>query len=67
MGLFKCSQCGTVENTALTDYWSRVCLDSLSPLCPECLTGTWHNKFPKRQVDETVYNVEQPNGRLTKK
>lgn len=66
MPLFKCSQCGCVENTALGKYWSRVCLDKLPPLCSECATGKWHGKFPKRQVDPDLY-IEDKFGRLIKK
>ncbi len=66
MPLFKCSGCGCVENTALGEYWSRVCLDTLPPLCSECAFGQWHGKFPKQQVDETKYTVAE-NGMLQPK
>lgn len=48
MPLFDCSQCGTVDNTALTDYWTRV-RDKQPPLCSACLTGEWHGVFERHQ------------------
>ena len=53
MPLFKCSGCGTVENTALAKggYWSRHSLDGKEPLCSECMTGVWHGQFPKEPAE----------------
>lgn len=51
MPLFKCTQCGTVENTGCGDYWYPRC-KGLPVKCSECATGTWHNRFPKEPADE---------------
>src|SRR5262249_46789094 len=52
MPLFPCSQCGGVENTALSNYWVRG-LDvtpTPPPLCSACdpKIGAWHGEFPRR-------------------
>lgn len=36
MPLFKCHKCGTVENTALGDFWTN----QDKPICSECKTGS---------------------------
>lgn len=47
MPLFKCRQCGVIENTALTPKsWSQMNF----PLCSECATGEWHGRFEKGYV-----------------
>ena len=46
MPLFNCSACGTVENTALGNYWWNR-RQHKPVLCSECDTGTWHGQFPK--------------------
>lgn len=61
MPLFKCEQCGCVENTALSNYWTRnINWDSTNAeplknpaLCSECdpEIGKWHGQFPKRPWD----------------
>lgn len=53
MPLFKCSGCGTIENTALAKggYWSRNELNGGDPICCECVTGEWHGQFPKEPAD----------------
>lgn len=47
MPLFKCEQCGCVENTAMCGYWWR---DDKPALCSECDPefGEWHGEFEKR-------------------
>ena len=61
MPLFRCEQCGCVENTALSNYWTRdrdEQFNKIEPtppaLCSECdpEIGEWHGRFPKRQWDE---------------
>jgi hypothetical protein len=61
MPLFKCSQCGCVENTALGKYWYRKAIEKLPPLCSECSTGEWHGQFPKQTPEECGY-IEGPDG-----
>ena len=53
MSLFKCSECGVIENTALAMYWSRS-LDGLPPLCSQCHPdiGKWHGLFPRQTPEE---------------
>ena len=66
MVLFRCEECGCVDNTALGGTHSIRCLelfDDLLSLCVECApkfykdgtpnerAGDWHNKFPKRSAE----------------
>lgn len=52
MPLYKCQQCGTVENTALGDFWC-----SEKKLCSECSPSIkqWHGAFAKRNATELGY------------
>ena len=61
MPLFCCSQCGCVENTAMSNYWQAV--DKSKALCSECdpAIKQWHNQFPKRSANGML--VDQ-NGHL---
>ena len=54
MPLFKCNQCGAVENTALGAYWHLW----EDPVCSECDTGQWHGKFEKVDADAKGYVSE---------
>lgn len=71
MPLFKCETCGCVENTALSNYWTRnidwaqqgVTLSNPA-LCSECdpAIGRWHGWFPKRPWDALAEaNSGMPN------
>ena len=53
MPLFRCEQCGCVENTALSDYWHREERgDDKRALCSGCgPEGTWHGEFPQESAD----------------
>jgi hypothetical protein len=47
MPLFKCTKCGTVENTALSACsWVYSC-EGKPVLCSECCSGKWHGMFKK--------------------
>ncbi len=72
MPLFRCEQCGCVENTALSNYWMRgrdaVTLAPravpLPALCSECdpQIGRWHGEFPKRpwtEADATMSGMPE--------
>lgn len=50
MPLFRCSKCGCVENTALSNFWQAV--DKANALCSECdpAIGLWHGQFQKRSA-----------------
>lgn len=52
MSLYRCEQCGCVENTALANYWIRHDREDKRPLCSECDPdiGQWHGKFEKRSA-----------------
>ena len=58
MPLYRCSQCGCVENTATGRFWGQTWAirkgDSDGCKCSECLTGTWHGRFPKTSADGMV-------------
>lgn len=62
MPAFKCSQCTAVENTATSDYWTRL-MEKKPALCSECSEGTWHGRFPKMTVAERGL-VERSDGFL---
>jgi hypothetical protein len=75
MPLFKCEQCGCVENTALSNYWTRnlVFTDNhvtatppTNPaLCSACdpKIGAWHGEFPQRPwTDEDAKHSGMPRG-----
>jgi hypothetical protein len=53
MGLFVCSECRAVDNTAVTN-WAVRTARRLPPLCSECDPdiGEWHGRFPKRPFTE---------------
>jgi hypothetical protein len=68
MSLFRCSKCGCVENTALSNFAIQVLRDGLDPLCSECdpTIRQWHNRFEKRTAigmvmgqDGFLYSREQ--------
>lgn len=60
MPLFRCSQCGCVENTATSRYWVATGLDDEAPLCSECdpKIGEWHGKFDKTSADGKLLSSE---------
>ena len=49
MSLFRCEECGCVENTACSGYWD---LDKQRDLCSECdpAIGKWHDEFDKESA-----------------
>lgn len=60
MSLFKCDQCGCVENTASSRFWFRNFPNSGlngRALCSECdpEIGKWHGRFPRQNADEAGY------------
>lgn len=53
--LFECSQCGVIENTAVTpESWGNLC-DKKPMRCSQCATGKWHDLFPRRQFEGSGY------------
>jgi len=57
MSLFRCEDCGCVENTALSNFWMRRQKTDGKALCSECDPGIgkWHGRFPKTDADEAGY------------
>lgn len=50
MPLFKCSECGCIDNTACGgDRWIT---DKETAKCSECFTGKWGAPFPKQTPEE---------------
>lgn len=49
MPLFMCSACRNVENTALSNFWTR---PNRPPLCSACDPdiGKWHGEFERRSA-----------------
>ncbi len=64
MPIFACSECGYIDNTALTTAWERLERDD-PLLCSLCEFGKWHGVFPRRKpyVDE----MEDSRGFLQRK
>jgi len=61
MPLFKCSRCGSLENSALTmGSWSNP-PDKM--LCSFCTTGKWHGMFPRQTPEEAGYEPENDDER----
>jgi hypothetical protein len=54
MSLFKCNECGCVENTATSGFWFK---GDGPALCSECdpAIGFWHGLFPKEDADAAGY------------
>jgi hypothetical protein len=50
MPLFMCEGCGSVENTALSNYWTRE--KGTPALCSACdpETRRWHGEFEQRRA-----------------
>lgn len=62
MPLFKCVECGCLENTALADYWYKE--GRKRPLtCSACdpNIAQWHGKFTKETPEEAGYK-KRPDG-----
>lgn len=57
MPLFRCSSCGCVENTALSEFWVQRDFEKVEPKCSECRTGTWHGRFEKKPA--SGYKIDQ--------
>ena len=51
MPVFVCDQCGCLENTACSHFWSRE--EGTPALCSQCdpTIGIWHNRFERRKWD----------------
>lgn len=60
MPLFKCSICGSMENTALGHYWMPKS-EGNPVMCSECETGTWHGRFEKKTPEAAGY-IEGTDG-----
>jgi hypothetical protein len=50
--LFKCNQCGCIENTEIGAFWTS---RDGEEKCSECQTGKWHGYFPKRTPEEAGF------------
>ena len=55
MGLFPCSKCGCVEDTALCHFWSAP-LRETPTVCSACdpTIGKWHGEFPQELATDWV-------------
>ncbi|MCC6775610.1 MAG: hypothetical protein IT537_03080 [Hyphomicrobiales bacterium] len=60
MPLYMCTRCGSVENTALGEYWRQEIEahengKPLEPKCSACIEGgAWHGQFERRRADGYV-------------
>lgn len=60
--LFVCNSCGCVDNLEFA-YPAIPVMSQDSLKCSQCLTGTWHNHYPKRQYNpETDLVINRPTG-----
>ena len=52
MPIFRCEQCGAVENTATSHYVLRNNKPDKRALCSACdpAIGKWHGRFPKQSA-----------------
>lgn len=71
MPLFKCEQCGVVENTALSNYWDSL-LEKKPKLCSQCDPdiGEWHGQFPRTLAADwphPILETDDPNLRDARK
>jgi hypothetical protein len=55
MSLFRCTECGVVENTATSHFWSSY--PEGPRLCSQCDPdiGKWHGFFDRTDADEAGY------------
>ena len=65
MPIFICSKCGVMENTALSQYWTRGWLHGNlqpPPLCSQCDPDLkkWHGEFARKKMPED--HVVGPDG-----
>lgn len=58
MPIFKCEQCGCVENTALCLYWKNKRTEE-KLLCSACdpLINRWHGVFAKKKATDFNYYI----------
>lgn len=63
MSLFICADCGSVDNTALTNYWFRRIQNTDGrPLCSACgPNGAWHGRFERKQWDGKTLVLNPPS------
>jgi len=63
MPLFECSECHTVDNTALSGFWWTVMHEKKPALCSACdpELGQWHHHFPRTTLEE--YNRLYPDAK----
>jgi hypothetical protein len=61
MSIFRCDECGCIENTATSNYWLRPVDKNENKftgpaLCSECdpKIGKWHGRFEKKSADGMV-------------
>lgn len=57
MSLFRCEECGVVENTATSHYWFREQQADSRALCSQCdpEIGRWHGIFERVDADAAGY------------
>lgn len=59
MPLFACSECNSVENTALGSYWYPASKGQ-PVLCSACNDGEWHDSFPRERADNGKWEPDAP-------
>jgi hypothetical protein len=61
VSVFRCSQCGHLDNTAVTHYWTRP--KGSLPLCSLCdpEIKKWHGRFERFKPEDKGL-VEGPDG-----
>ena len=63
MPLFICDTCGSVENTATSDFWIQAHQGLPDRRCSKCRTGTWHGVFPQRPYagQKVIWPADPPD------
>ena len=76
MSIFRCDNCGALENTATSRFWFRIWTaemlgDGKPPLdgkvlCSECdpAIGKWHGIFPREFYDPERHYLDGPYVRV---
>ena len=61
MSVFRCEECGCIENTATSNYWSHKDEKDSRALCSECdpvMGKKWHDCFPKKSASGMLVGAD---------
>ncbi|CAH0531857.1 hypothetical protein CTH30272_04105 [Allocatenococcus thiocycli] len=60
MSLFQCAECGCCENTAVSNWFLRMC-ESKAPICSACDPdiGEWHGEFKRVFLPKGMFKTNK--------